>query len=436
MPLTRSFPFGRGLLLALLALHAAPAAAAETPAQRLEAIERLVRDDDCDLAVRNALVLIVRFPDAEEALRARRIRADCLWELGRDWESLDELEDLADRASGSRTGALALLTRAIRLETLGEHDRARLAWRRLAEDYAELEPGLGRMARRSADEPPLLIFGPFGDRLHGRILRVLQRWLNAATGLTTSTLSWTLTALSLKGMTLGLAFVLFLALYPKAKDRGESLLGPSWGVGRVCLLFLGVGLGNLLVTLGFAMLLDLRRIDVMLAVQMQVPAGLLPALVATAVILRSVPPSRLYAWPVPWRRGMAAVLLGMAVYWSVVLGLRLLGHLLAREPPWRAYSGIEGSPFRVVPLHLLVAVVEETLYRGALQQSLRRHVKPWAAILVTAFVFAGFHVSSAAAPVLLLLFGLVAGTLVERTRSLAPAIWFHWISNVAAGLLF
>ena len=91
---------------------------------------------------------------------------------------------------------------------------------------------------------------------------------------------------------------------------------------------------------------------------------------------------------------------------------------------------VAGSAVICAPL------VEEPLYRGIIQQSLRRlKIKRWWAITLTAGLFAGMHV-----PVLpdatmmaglsaLFICGVVFGWIRERTGQLAGAIFAHMIFN-------
>jgi membrane protease YdiL (CAAX protease family) len=100
-----------------------------------------------------------------------------------------------------------------------------------------------------------------------------------------------------------------------------------------------------------------------------------------------------------------------------------------------AYDG----PFDFILLILLVGVVpgvcEELLFRGFVQAGLRRAFESDAkAVVVGALVFAGFHLNPWSFSFLLIV-GLYLGFLVQRTRSLVPAMVAHALNNVLSLLL-
>jgi membrane protease YdiL (CAAX protease family) len=84
----------------------------------------------------------------------------------------------------------------------------------------------------------------------------------------------------------------------------------------------------------------------------------------------------------------------------------------------------------IVPRALLLAgVAEELLFRGVLFGWFARHLPIWAAILVTAVLFAAEH---GYYPVLLplgLIFGLAAGWLRARTASILPGLAIHILTD-------
>lgn len=78
---------------------------------------------------------------------------------------------------------------------------------------------------------------------------------------------------------------------------------------------------------------------------------------------------------------------------------------------------------------LLAPVAEETFFRGLLFGGLRRWAKAWPSILVSAVLFALVHVDPIVIlPILFL--GVVLSWIVERRRSLVPAIVAHLAFNL------
>jgi len=109
---------------------------------------------------------------------------------------------------------------------------------------------------------------------------------------------------------------------------------------------------------------------------------------------------------------------------------------------WRrlfeALTAHEGA-FDFVILLLLVGVVpgvcEELLFRGFVYAGFRRAFESDSmAIVAGALVFAGFHLNPWTFPSLLII-GLYLGLLVQRTRSLVPAMLAHALNNILSLLL-
>jgi membrane protease YdiL (CAAX protease family) len=88
-----------------------------------------------------------------------------------------------------------------------------------------------------------------------------------------------------------------------------------------------------------------------------------------------------------------------------------------------------------VAVFLVVTVVapiaEEILFRGFLYRLLRKRLPVWAAVPVSALIFAVGHGIPVLIPVLFYL-GVVFALVVERTRSLGCSIALHAVHNAAA----
>jgi membrane protease YdiL (CAAX protease family) len=168
----------------------------------------------------------------------------------------------------------------------------------------------------------------------------------------------------------------------------------------------------------------------------------LPSLIAVAFILYRESPRRLFAPP---RGGIVRSLgcVGVALLSFFVLssGLRVL---------WVRLHGAAGRPLPIVPEglwwpdvallaalghYLIVAVVEEAVHRGVLQETIRHYLPSWMAVLSVSLLFGVIHVRPLGATLPLVAFGAVAGVLVLRFRSLLPAVVLHWAVNFLAHLL-
>ena len=138
---------------------------------------------------------------------------------------------------------------------------------------------------------------------------------------------------------------------------------------------------------------------------------------------------------------------------GAVLGIIGLNHVLncgqvwqERHHPmpelWRnlfeALTTFDG-PFDFILLLLLVGVLpgvcEEILFRGFVQAGLKQAFESdTKAIVVGAVVFAGFHLNPWSFSFLLII-GLYLGFLVQRTRSLLPAMAAHALNNILSLVL-
>jgi membrane protease YdiL (CAAX protease family) len=98
-------------------------------------------------------------------------------------------------------------------------------------------------------------------------------------------------------------------------------------------------------------------------------------------------------------------------------------------------KSVPKTPLNHVLLFTTIAVVapmlEELLFRGYLQSSLMRHMKPWVAIAVASAVFGAIHMQPLAFPMLMML-GAAFGYLYYRTGSLKTNIILHMLNNGAA----
>jgi membrane protease YdiL (CAAX protease family) len=164
------------------------------------------------------------------------------------------------------------------------------------------------------------------------------------------------------------------------------------------------------------------------------------------LFLRATPPA-----PDRRRSVVGAALLGvvfMGVLWPIVqvvgLGSGMLSELVSGAPPdalaHQTLRRMIESPRDVWFTVMVVAVVivapllEETMYRGLVQQAMRQvDLPPWVAIALTSGVFVLMHLSIAAphamAPLFVLSLGF--GWAYERTGRLAAPIVMHMLFNLA-----
>ncbi|MCE5277062.1 MAG: type II CAAX endopeptidase family protein [Planctomycetaceae bacterium] len=93
-----------------------------------------------------------------------------------------------------------------------------------------------------------------------------------------------------------------------------------------------------------------------------------------------------------------------------------------------------GAHWGSVAMAIILAVVlapltEEIFYRGLIQTALRRHLKAWPAIMLTAVLFAAMHLDMPNSVPAMLVFGMALGYQYERTGRLWASIVMHLLFN-------
>ncbi len=99
------------------------------------------------------------------------------------------------------------------------------------------------------------------------------------------------------------------------------------------------------------------------------------------------------------------------------------------------FEGMKDNVFGIFSICLLAPVVEEVVFRGAIEGSLLRSWRnPCYAIFVSALIFGFIHGNPAQIPFAFLI-GLLLGWLYYRTGSLLPGIFIHFLNNTASVIL-
>jgi uncharacterized protein len=133
--------------------------------------------------------------------------------------------------------------------------------------------------------------------------------------------------------------------------------------------------------------------------------------------------------------GISVVLVGAGILFNYLYGNYVFPDVEMQEQVRKLFAAIPKTPVNWVILYLTVAVVapllEELLFRGLLQNSLANRMPIWAAILLSAAIFAAGHMQLYAFPGLLVL-GAVFGYIYHITGSLRVTILLHMLNNAAA----
>lgn len=98
------------------------------------------------------------------------------------------------------------------------------------------------------------------------------------------------------------------------------------------------------------------------------------------------------------------------------------------------FLAMSRNPFGLLSIALLAPVLEELLFRGAIQGHLQAMgQKPWIAIVISSLIFGVVHMNPAQIPFAFLL-GIMFGWLYYRTGSLLPGIIGHVLNNSVASI--
>ena len=98
------------------------------------------------------------------------------------------------------------------------------------------------------------------------------------------------------------------------------------------------------------------------------------------------------------------------------------------------FIAMSRNPFGILSIALLAPILEELLFRGAIQGQLQESgMRPWTAILVSSLIFGVVHMNPAQIPFAFLL-GMMFGWLYYRTGSLLPGIVGHVLNNSIASI--
>ncbi len=96
------------------------------------------------------------------------------------------------------------------------------------------------------------------------------------------------------------------------------------------------------------------------------------------------------------------------------------------------FMELSDEPLAVVAMAVLAPIVEEMMFRGAIQGYLmRRCSNAWTGIIITAIIFGAIHMNPQQV-VYATLLGIIFGWIYYRTRSLLPVIVGHVLNNSIA----
>jgi membrane protease YdiL (CAAX protease family) len=101
------------------------------------------------------------------------------------------------------------------------------------------------------------------------------------------------------------------------------------------------------------------------------------------------------------------------------------------------FDTILGTPWGYLTIGLLAPLSEEIVLRGAILKELLKSEKlgVWAAITISALMFALIHMNPVQMPHAFLI-GLLLGWMYWRTGSILPGVAYHWANNSIAFVMY
>jgi membrane protease YdiL (CAAX protease family) len=101
------------------------------------------------------------------------------------------------------------------------------------------------------------------------------------------------------------------------------------------------------------------------------------------------------------------------------------------------FDTILGTPWGYLTIGLLAPLSEEIVMRGAILKELLKSEKlgVWAAITISALMFALIHMNPVQMPHAFLI-GLLLGWMYWRTGSILPGVAYHWANNSIAFVMY
>lgn len=98
------------------------------------------------------------------------------------------------------------------------------------------------------------------------------------------------------------------------------------------------------------------------------------------------------------------------------------------------FIAMSNNPFGFLTIALLAPILEEMLFRGAIEgRLLQQWTNPWIGIMVSSLIFGVIHMNPAQIPFAFLM-GMMFGWLYYRTGSLLPGIVGHVLNNSIAAV--
>ncbi|MBN1936916.1 MAG: CPBP family intramembrane metalloprotease [Anaerolineae bacterium] len=188
----------------------------------------------------------------------------------------------------------------------------------------------------------------------------------------------------------------------------------------------------------------LPQVDALLLPGVGLPVDMLTAILLMLYLFLIYRPLKEIGFSFRWRwRDLRIALLGLGLFMAAGIPTGLAIGFLRFRPALPNFTDVV---IGIISGYLLVALPEEVLFRGAIQNMLRQRLKSnWIALLIAAPIFGLAHLNNAtrgfAAPnwgyvLMASLAGLAYGYVWMHTRKVTAAAITHMLVNLLWGILF
>jgi uncharacterized protein len=133
-----------------------------------------------------------------------------------------------------------------------------------------------------------------------------------------------------------------------------------------------------------------------------------------------------------WKDSLIGFVWGCLLIGLVVVGMVFITKEMSLSQFWEGTT-VQGLAYALF-FWLVVAIGEESLFRGYIFSTLRPHMKLWVALIISACVFSAIHIINTDyywfAYVYAILIGIAFGGIVIKRGNLGGAIGFHFAWNL------
>lgn len=160
----------------------------------------------------------------------------------------------------------------------------------------------------------------------------------------------------------------------------------------------------------------------------------------TFVMLKWCPLSKAFFRKNALMVGLWSILIALATLLPTAVFEEILPKEMQEDLLADTIRNIVGNPLGYLVLGIMAPIVEEIVFRGAIQREAQtffadRGYSHWWAIAVASLLFALIHMNPIQMPHAFII-GMLLGWLYKRSGSVIPGILVHWVNNTVAYLIY